>query len=65
MATGSNGENLDEAEEPHRALVERLRRLRWPEPPPGVRERRLTELREILARSASPPAPTPEADEQS
>ena len=65
MSDGSNGERLDEAEERHRSLVERLRKLQWPEPPPGVRERRLTELREILGRGAPPPAPSPETDDQS
>lgn len=49
MSEASNGEPLDEIEEPHRPLVERLQRLRWPEPPAGVRERGLEELRRTLA----------------
>jgi hypothetical protein len=61
VSNGSNGERLDEVEERHQALVERLRRLRWPEPPSGVRERRLAELRDILARGApQPTGPKPE-----
>lgn len=34
-----------------RSLERRLRRLNWPEPPPGVRERTLDELKRKLAAS--------------
>jgi hypothetical protein len=34
-------------------LEERLRRLNWPQPPPGVRERSLEELRRKLAELSS------------
>ena len=64
MSDGSNGENasgFDEVEERHRALIERLRRLRWPEPPSGVRERRLDELRDVLGRL--PPEPAAPSDD--
>jgi hypothetical protein len=64
VSTGSNGERFDEVEERHRALVERLRRLRWPEPEPGVRERRLAELREMLGGGA-PRTHETEAEDQS
>jgi hypothetical protein len=57
----SDGDDLEGVDDRHRALAERLRRLRWPEPPPGVRERRLEELREVLSRSSAvtrrPPPP--------
>jgi hypothetical protein len=57
-----DGDDLEDVDDRHRALADRLRRLRWPEPPEGVRERRLAELRDILARgsSASPPTDPPE-----
>ena len=60
MTDGSNGDNasdFDEVEERHQALIERLRQLRWPEPPAGVRERRLEELRDVLGRVPREPAP--------
>jgi hypothetical protein len=59
VSDGSNRENasdFDEVEKQHRPLIERLRKLRWPEPPAGVRERRLDELRDVLGRMRGEPA---------
>jgi hypothetical protein len=64
VTKASNADQFPDDEfvdERHRALVERLRGLRWPEPPPGVRERRLQELRDVLARGARKGATDPEA----
>jgi hypothetical protein len=55
----SDGDNLEDVEQRHEALVARLRRLSWPQPAPGVRERRLEELREMLERMNAE-APTAE-----
>lgn len=58
-----DGDDLDEVDDRHRALADRLRSLRWPEPPEGVRERRLAELRKALARGprgSRPPDPPEE-----
>ena len=63
MTKASNADHFPDDElvdERHRALVERLRNLHWPEPPPGVRERRLQELRDVLARGAARAATEPE-----
>ncbi|HVE68129.1 MAG TPA: hypothetical protein VNB64_06060 [Solirubrobacteraceae bacterium] len=40
-------------DETRRSLEERLRRLEWPAPPPGVRERTLEELKRKLAELSS------------
>jgi hypothetical protein len=58
-----DGDDLQDVDERHRGLADRLRRLRWPEPPDGVRERRLAELRDALSRGSKPSA-SPEASEE-
>jgi hypothetical protein len=58
VSKASNADEFPDDElidERHRALVDRLRDLRWPEPPPEVRERGLEELREMLTRSSQEP----------
>lgn len=45
---------FDEHDERFQTLEERLRRLRWPAPPPGLRERTLEECRRQLAERFGP-----------
>jgi hypothetical protein len=45
-----------------RPLEDRLRRLNWPQPPPGLRERSLEEFRRKLSQSGSGANGAPDAD---
>jgi hypothetical protein len=58
-----DGDDLEDVDDRHRALADRLRRLRWPEPPEGVRERKLAELREVLSRGSRAPDPPEPAED--
>ena len=43
----------DDVEERFGPLVDRVRQLRWPEPPPGVRERTLEQLKCMLSENGN------------
>jgi len=53
----ANGAQDDGADD---ELVQRLRDLDWPKPPPGVRERSLAELERRLSSLPAEPAPVDE-----
>jgi hypothetical protein len=50
-------------EERFNPLVERLRHLEWPKPPPGVRERTLREVKRVLVDTGSRGDRSPHGDQ--